>query len=545
MQKVGFSLPSASTATEVKIITFPVTPDGYNQATASVLLVRVPFDDNLAIVFRNVIYKGDGSYKGGANGILNAPGQYFIPINKAIDAADNFNAAHYIVSGGDETNPVVFQSDQVGQNYYTNGNHPTPGVITSTATTHGFTYNDVGQTRQCSNGHTWYLAEMTTNHDLLWLGENISAVEGKYRFLTAADMGSTLTHVANGTHTASYAGFTATDGNIKGWTNGYDELRLYVNNTEVDLWQDNLITDVSGVQLTQTIHYYEPYSVIDFFNANRPVGGYTQWPNVGGDIWDSAYQVYDLQDSLFAVYHKDDFAQDITVLHCGLQQQSWGGNTLFSPHVYRYIPGLLPVSDGTNTFDYRTGVDIQTDVFGAQLMATPDTWEDTPPRREFEVYSGAVKEYDNATPTPNEIYSQDVDFVINFGSLPLYDSADDVAETMDRTFWIQQGGKFSYMVYSHWTSPPTLPAGSTVQAVFVRGTAKKPATAGVINDCRVRLSNGDLWCWMDFDAAGDYDMRRPSGKVATIRSHTTNVSVTGDTITVADADPANIVIIFS
>jgi hypothetical protein len=520
-----------TTATPVNsVLRVKITPvsginiDGYNIVTTSNVIVRCA-----SIVPRHYLdyhftfSKGEGSYYIG-NATLNWPLQYFVDTSTAIGTGND--ADHYICGSGDETNPTVVEGETNGTYYYTGGNHGFQDVLLEFSGSHGKTTADISS-RWTDGTYNLTLFRIYDATHLQFLVDNAGTTALNVPNFTM--IGNTLTHVSGAQHTSAITSYTKGAIGLFGLSSGYDDTHLVINGDTVSLWEAADITDVRTIQFRQKLTFYDPYSVKDSLIANQPGGGYSTYPTFKGSPWHTDYLVMELQDTgKTVVYEAHRFWKDTKIAHSSLQQEAWAATSdpaqlgAFDS-VYRYYPGMLPIGGR----DFRKGIEMLYNRNLSDYAITKTYWQDTtrPVRRMYELYRGVVD-------------GDSIKLTNNFGFAPLYSGTDSaVVAVGGRSWWEFGTGKAYPMIYSPFPiSPaPIKSAGFQIKGVFFRGYSSF-AGDGSANEY-VGYVNGMPYVWKDFQASGTYTLNIPGGTTFHETGKTSNVSVSGSTITVTSATP--------
>lgn len=262
----------------------------------------------------------------------------------------------------DDICPANYNSSFMG------GNHGNSDCMVITMTNHGKTAIDIGSIWEDSSNNECVLVGVPDDDHLWFFGPN-TLTYPKFTFkkdiFTA---GVTLTHKSGATHTDN---IVIASSQFKQWWCGITKPTLTI------VIDGDTITE-SGDYTFNQLSVCEDYDVINPASAieqiKNNVGTYTTTPNPG-EITTAdkvtrhslIYQFDSAKDwkiiTNFIAY------QNINLTYFGFTQQ----DVLVGSNVKMYIPKTLPISNGSDTIDFRTIADYNT--VPSSMAITSTYWE--------------------------------------------------------------------------------------------------------------------------------------------------------------------------
>ena len=290
----------------------------------------------------------------------------------------NFNYSNLVNRSTLAETRVHNETDEISPSYfnggYLGGNHGYSSLRIATVSGHGKTFVDIGSCWiNSATGYKYYIVGIQDANNLWILGENI-ATNDKFncRILPTC----TLTHSSGATHTTS---MVVTVSTMKWWWPG-----LTIHSTRI-------IAD--GNQITTSGSYkYNELLIEEVYDIPNPASTLQKIIDAVGTF--SANPVYNALGAASVARHTIVYKftdamtcfvetnyilfQDIDIGYMAFTQQ----NLLQGSTIKLYVPKVLPISDGSRTYDFRTVEDFSTNPATA-LDITSSYWENPllPPDR--------------------------------------------------------------------------------------------------------------------------------------------------------------------
>lgn len=434
-------------------------------------------------------------------------------VNTTTNSSLNISAAKLITKSGNTITDLGFQmsggssDDSCPSNInngYIGGNHGNSGAITITATAHGKTLADVGSSYTDSSSITFYLIEIIDANKLLVISENIG-ISPTWKYKTNPT--GTLTYVSNG----------ANPTNIVIESTLITQVLPSTKNVSLKLVADGVTVSSDGTYSAQKVTFTESYDIIDTVSmvnnlvANRPSGGYITQPDfTDGTVIISLTNIYDIQDKCAVnLSWTWQTKEDLYLGYFGGTQDTFFLPTWVSA-LNRYFPSSLPVSDGTDSYDFRIPIDIKTTTWSPAMNYTSAYWENgIPPSRVVDM-----------------MQSTDINVNFNLGFLPIGVAGDNRSSNVENAWYLYPSKKlYPHAIDDKLNVSGSLPSGTVKTGSNFRGWSE--ATPERTNLFFVK--NGtDTYAFADWHSVTNDLLPMPDyliGKSVTVVQKTSNVTV--------------------
>lgn len=461
-------------ASKKNLIHYDATPDG-------VSYILSPFNDDYYIKTYFNVRRGEEAF---------AHNSCFNFNSVALVNKDTLSEVT-VDSCADDVAPGKWNSGYIG------ANHGLDDMKKCTCVGHDKTYADIGSVWSC-NGANYTIVGVAPNY-LYLLGENILTYP--LFMMNTVPSNGTFTHVSGATHTGSFTTTAAT----------MNQMYVQTRPVSLNISADGMPITESGDYKFNILDICEVYDVINQADSlaeiKRLAGTFTANPVFTelGNVHSTARHstTYSFKDAGSWNIAVDYTAiQDIVLDYFGFTQMA----VLPGNDIKLYIPKALPISNGEETIDFRT-IAPHNNV-PATMNLTSEYWENPqlPPDRWLE-------------------YSENIGvasgYLFDYGVGGVYRK-----DNINNAFFLYTSRK----VYPHGIdSKISLQAGESKSAVVFRSYKD----VAVIDKNGIILANtveynGALYLYVDFNAAGMYNIEIPAeycGKKIDLFEKSSNVDL--------------------
>jgi hypothetical protein len=413
---------------------------------------------------------------------------------------------------GDDAAPMLIA------NGYFGGNHGNSGCVNIVATAHGKDVTDEGSKWVDGAAHNFYIVKVIDTNNFWVMGDNVGT-STNWSYITT--ISGNLTYVSGAQHTgnitvASFFGTQLTPG---------------TKNVSISVLADGIAISGNGDYAANTLDIVETYDVVDTPSAvaqlvaNRPVGGYLTHPalNIGPAVV-SVRNYYNIQEQCkIALYVAWIDQENIYLNYFGGTQNSMNPPYWYANYT-RYFPASLPISDGTNTFDFRVPISIISPgspacPWVAQMDLTSSYWEDGKP---------VTRVIDNVTDGAN------LNINFNMGILPVgIGTIPNRINNITDAWQISTNRKLYPKAIDSKINNGSgyVPAGTIKQFAMFRGWSEK--TSARTNMYTIKFGNS-YYVILDWHIVTNDVITLPNsmlGKTITVNRQTSNVTITETLVT--------------
>jgi hypothetical protein len=373
---------------------------------------------------------------------------------KLILKTDPTSASGIVLNGGtgDDSAPTKVC------NSYMYGRHGNSAILMVVVTAHGKTVADVGSRWVDGASHNFYIISIIDANTLWMVSDNTGSASNWVYYVTIS---GNLTYGANAVHT----------GNMTVASYAQDQMLPSTKNVVITILLDGNVITANGVYPCNKPEMIEAYDGVDFNLAitglisGRPGGGYTIQPalNIAGTAI-SVQNYYNFQDqNKCLIFFKWNLKETINLIYFGGTQSA---NLVKAPFTSckRYMPNVLPISDGVTTWDFRTPSTLPTypSGFNADMNVTSAYWEDgtNPPSRAVDMLTNGS--------------NLNVNF--NIGALPfgIGTKAGRIANVLNAWFLASNVKLYPYVLDGNKLNSGGVTAPVVKQGAMFRGFCDKP-----------------------------------------------------------------------
>lgn len=408
-----------------------------------------------------------------------------------------------VKSSGDDICPAYINGSYVGGNH--GWGHPRILVLNA----HGKNFADIGSKWKDSANVIFTILRIVDANTLWICSDNQNTNGYGYSFINPS---GTLTYVSNGLNTGDIVGYTTTSvGNL--YNTVVSNKRKVLVDGKAEYPSTGGIIKCTSVDIVEDYDVLDLPSVINSLTTNRPSGGYTanvELNSVGGNNMFNHNITYRLLNNgtTLVIHNFFDYRKFNLGFHGFIQSGAISGKL--------YIPKVLPISDGTKTWDFRK-IEAWNPYPVLPLYFTPQYWENpqSPPDRLLNFNSN-----------------------INFHMGYLFDRGVGKLRRENPTDWLSQaiflnttGKLYPFGVNKGGVNMEANTFLSCVAFRHFSNPASNPA--GRLNYTYFEL-NGKVFIYLDYKSSIEDKIAIPQewqGKKIVINEKTSNVTVLGEIAT--------------
>ena len=288
---------------------------------------------------------------------------------------DIWHADRVLAFSTDECPPIVVNGEDIG------GNHGWPCCVRIVAPSHGLCENDVGSLWRDESGLSFTLIRVENGGTLLLLSDNIGS-DSSFRF--ADRVAGCLTPIDGGLKTIVPA---RQEGRVQ-LTPAIRHIRravLYLKDGRAA----ELASEVKGcdsLKIKETYDVMDPAAVAKALRNARRVGGSPLPLENAGEPLARLDLTYRFENDGAVICEFDIAALGQTRIDCYLGIMHQLRCDAFCGGLFRYIPGLKPIKQDGNVWDFSKPYRTRSDTMPERLPLTRDTWLDpnAPPDRQVD-----------------------------------------------------------------------------------------------------------------------------------------------------------------
>ena len=421
--------------------------------------LRTYFDENRDLVQRLHVF--DQAVIGD-NNPFNFYVTYLIPNSNSSTASGILYDNVPVHGCYDDACPMNYNGTYIG------GNHGLSDLRIVNSNSHNKTVGDVGSEWVDKDSRKWYLLRVVNEISLWFLSEN-TGTEDIWDFDTTIN--GNLIHSANAVNVDSII--------VESYTQG--QLEPAIKNHQKKLFLDN------GFEVLEDgVYYSKAATVNEYYDIVNPVSALEYVKSQTGSSIQPSLNAGDSTVSLSIDHIFDRFGGcsmkyfveinkmiDVSIIG-GIQSGVLNKGNYSA--IYAYAPGSLPISDGTNSWDFRTLRDFSSSPL-TSLHFTSDYWEDSnkPPYRFIEFLGTDLSNLDVSF---MQSYNITRGSVLHSSRLTSTDNAGFVAATRKVYPFvvngisgnIPAGTKFDIYAYRGYIDPNRFSNNASVVYVFEDGS---------------------------------------------------------------------------